>query len=271
MTESSTPRDSARSLSADGRKRPSPLAAFGCLPLVFAPYLLLVVLSLGSGWTFPNLGPDRWDFKPWRAALADSGGLVRSIATSVALSLLVGGASTTLGMIAGRALRRSTSRAVRFIVYLPFVVSPAIAAVGLYDLLVRANLAGRTLGVAVVQTWFATTLATIYFSESWSSKTDRLELLVRNLGGGEWQVWRHAVWPRARGLIGACFIQTALFAWTDYSLASLIGGGQVPTITVRLFAQLREASVNQAAAAAAVLVAPAAIACLWRSPDDEAK
>lgn len=271
MIESSTPRDTERSKSSRKGRPPLLFAALGGLPLIFAPYLLLVLLSLGTGWTFPNLGPDRWDFRPWRAALADSGGLVRSIATSVALSLAVGGASTTLGMLAGRALRRSTSTVVRFFVYLPFVVSPAIAAVGLYDLLVRANLAGRTLGVAAVQTWFATTLATIYFSESWSSKTDRLELLVRNLGGGEWQVWRHAVWPCARGLIGACFVQTALFAWTDYSLASLIGGGQVPTITVRLFAQLREASVNQAAAAAVVLLAPAAIACLWRSPDDDAK
>ncbi|MEZ6090222.1 MAG: hypothetical protein R3C05_19785 [Pirellulaceae bacterium] len=40
------------------------------------PYAWLLWLSLGSGWSYPNLGPDRIDFSPWRAFADDGSGLL---------------------------------------------------------------------------------------------------------------------------------------------------------------------------------------------------
>ena len=229
--------------------------------LVLGPYAILVLLSLGSGWTFPRMAPDRLDFLPWRNLLADQHGLGQAIGTSLSLSLAVATLSTAGGLLAGRALRRTARGPWRFAAYLPFAISPVIAGVGLYDLLVRLQLAGTPSGVILVQAVFGIAFASVYFSELWTTRTDRLEALVRNLGGSVWQVWRHAILPPSAGLIAVCFLQAALFSWLDYGLVLVVGGGQVETLTMRVFAYIREASVNQAAAASLVLVAPALAVC----------
>ena len=225
--------------------------------LVLWPYGLLLVISLGSGWTFPGLLPDRLDLAAWRHFASDRDNMAVAVATSAGLSLIVGTASTFGGLLAGRAIRRTRFRFWRFLVYLPFVISPVIVGICLYDLLIRLRLAGTIAGVVLLQSMFALSFATVFFSEFWSPRAERLEQLVRNLGGNDWAVWRHAVFPQARGLILICFLQTALSSWLDYGLVSVVGGGHVPSVTIRLFAYIREASVNQAALASLILLAPA--------------
>ena len=63
--------------------------------------------------------------------------------------------------------------------------------------------------------------------------------------------------PQCSGLIAVCFLQTCLYSWLDYGLVSVIGGGNVQTLTTRMFGYIREASVNQAAQSAIVLLTPA--------------
>jgi ABC-type spermidine/putrescine transport system permease subunit II len=119
------------------------------------------------------------------------------------------------------------------------------------------NLAGTWAGVVALQTLFALSFAAVLFSELRSPRADRLEQLVYDLGGNSWAVWRHAVLPPASGLIRICFLQTALYSWLDYGLVSIVGGGHVASVTMKLFGYLREASVNQAAQASLVLLGPA--------------
>lgn len=220
-------------------------------------YGLLVLLSLGSGWTFPNIVPDRLNFDPWKAFTSDRDGLLKAMLTSTGLSLTVGSIGTLMGLLIGRAIRRYESGTLRFLVYLPFVVSPVIAGVCLYDLLIRLRIAGTFTGVIFCQSVFATSFAAVYFSELWTRKVDRLESLVRSLGGTTWSVWRHVVIPECSGLISVCFLQTCLYSWLDYGLVSIIGGGNVQALTSRMFGYIREASVNQAAQSALILLLPA--------------
>lgn len=223
---------------------------------IISPYLLLVLISLGQGWSFPVLKPERVDLSPWLRFLADRDRLGEALATSLGMSLIVGAVGTFCGLWVGRAVRHSASRLPRFAVYLPFVLSPVIVGISLYDLMVRLNLASTFLGTVLVQLMFATSLTGVYFSEFWSPKVDRLEQLVKSLGGGRWAVMRHALWPSLSRVIAVCFVQAALFSWLDYGLVSVIGGGRVRTMTVSLFGFLREANVNQAAQAAIVLLLP---------------
>jgi putative spermidine/putrescine transport system permease protein len=226
------------------------------------PYVLLGMMSLGSGWTFPRWLPDQIDGRPWGRLLTERDGLLIAVMTSLLLSGAVGVVATGCGWWIGRAVRRSRAAVWRYLLYLPFVTSPVVMGATLFDLLVRGRLAGSWIGVALVQILFATSFAAIFFCESWTAKGDRLEQLVRTLGGNECAVWRHAIWPRTRGLLIVCFLQTALYSWVDYGLVAIVGGGQIQTITMRLFAYLREANVNQAAMAAIVLVTPAILAAL---------
>ncbi len=234
------------------------------LMLVF-PYALLVLMSLGSGWTFPRLLPDRLDFAPWQHFFSDRDGMLQAVVTSTGISLTVATLATASGLLIGRAVRRSRSLWWRLAIYLPFVISPVIAGISLYDLLVRLQLTGTLLGVVLAQAIFAAAFSAVYFSELWSPRADRLETLVRSLGGSRWSVWRHAIFPSSSGLIGVCFLQTALYSWLDYGLVSIVGGGNVDALTTKLFAYIREASINQAAQASLVLLAPALLGFLFVS------
>lgn len=236
---------------------------WACIGLMIViPYGLLVILSLGSGWSFPNLFPDRMDFAPWRHFFGNRDGLVTAFSTSLFMSLCVSATSTSLGLVAGRALRNCATFAWWLVAYLPFVLSPVIVGICLYDIQVRLGLVSTFLGVILAQFLFAFAFATIFFCEMWNPRIDRAEQLVKTLGGGPWAVWMHAILPQAKGLLAACAIQTALFSWLDFGLVSVLGGGNVNTITVRLFAYIREASVNQAAQSGIVLLIPPVAGCV---------
>lgn len=230
---------------------------------VVGTLLFLLVLSLGSGWTFPHLLPDRMDAGPWRQGLADRGGLMRSAMTSTGLSVMTAIVSTGIGFLLARCLRQASSVLMLYLLYVPFVISPVIAGICLYDLAIRLDLAGTFSGVLLVQCLFATSFATICIRSAFDNRIEKLENLVQTLGGGRLTVWRHAVWPQLRGMIGICLIQTAMYSWLDYGLAAVIGGGRVVPVTVRLFAYIREASTNQAAMAALLLMLPAVAGLLW--------
>lgn len=252
--------------SSPGERRPnfnpSALARVSLVLAVAVPYISLGVMSLGSGWTYPSLLPDRIDGSPWRRLMTARSDLLEAIGNSAVMSLLVGSLATLLGLFISRFLWRVNRPFWRYVAYLPFVLSPVVVGVTLDDLLIRVHLAGTAVGVMAAQLIFATSFSSIFWSGCWSARSERLEQLVRSLGGSEWSVWRHAIFPRVRGLGAVCFLQAALFSWMDFGLASLVGGGQVTTVTVRLFAYLREANANQAALASIILLLPAVGGCL---------
>lgn len=252
--------NAARGTRGRGPKPPFPpvVIAVGMAFVLMAPYGLLLLLSLGTGWSFPNLVPNRLDAGPWRRWALERDGLVASLMISLTLGLAVGIASTALGFFIARSFRGRPTGIWRFLAYLPFVVSPVVLGATLHRPLAWAGLAGTIAGVAAAQLTVATAMTAVYFSESWDRRAERLELLAASLGGGTLSVWRYVVWPGSRGLLLVACAQAALFSWMDYGFAAIVGGGQVPTLTVRLFATLREANVNHAALAALTLVVPAA-------------
>ena len=242
------------------------VAAFTATALLMLfPFGLLILISLGSGWSFPRLLPDRLDYAPWKHVFSDRDQMLVAMRTSVLMSLTVATFSVTGGLFIGRTIRRTRSSLAEFLVYLPFVISPVVVGICLYDLLIRMQLIGNILGVILLQTVFALSFSSVFFSELWSPRSERLEQLVRNLGGSHWDVWRHAVFPQISGLILVCFVQTALYSWLDYGIVSMIGGGSVSSVTTRLFGYIREASVNQAAQSSLILLAPALLGFLVTS------
>lgn len=234
------------------------------LILMLTPQLLLLLLSVGSGWSYPRLLPDRLDGGPWRQLLSYSGLLQAALYGGV-LSLVSGLTSTLFGLLISRSVRSSRGmlrRLSRALLLLPFVVSPVVAGVCLFDLAARTGLAGSVAGVLCGHVLFGTATAAIVLSEGWSDLAERQELLVRSFGGGTVAVWRHAVLPRTRGLLLICLLQTSLISWLDYGIVLQIGGGRVQTLTLRLFSLIRESSVNQAAFAGLLLLLPAIPAVL---------
>jgi len=234
------------------------------LVLLLTPQLLLLLLSAGSGWSYPRLLPDRLDGGPWRQLLGYSG-LLQAAVTGGLLSLVSGVMSTLFGLLISRSVRRSRGvirRLSRALLLLPFVISPVVAGVCLFDLAARTGIAGSLAGVLFGQMLFGTATAAVFLSDGWSDLAERQEQLVRSFGGGSAAVWRHAILPRTRGLLLICLLQTSLLSWLDYGIVLQIGGGRVQTLTLRLFSLIRESSVNQAALAGLLLLLPALSAAL---------
>lgn len=224
------------------------------------PWAVLLVLSLGVGWQYPSVLPETLNLLPWRMLLTQRQLLLSSLMTSLLISLTVAVLATLAGLLISRLLRQVRSAIPAFLVFLPWVISPVVAAVCLYDLFIRLGLAGTLTGVLLAQTLFATSFAAIFFMDLWTHRTDREESLIRTLGGGTWQVWQHVVLPNCRPLLLVCLVQTGLFSWLDYGLVSMIGGGHVSTLTLRLFTLIREASIHQAALASLLLTLPSLLA-----------
>lgn len=233
--------------------------------LCVLPYVVLVWLSCGSGWEWPRLVPSRMDGLAWQRALSGSNG--RAALQGAGLSLTVALCSTVSGLLISRCLSEAGSLRVRGLLYLPLLTSPAIAAGCLFDLMARIQLAGSWLGVFLVQCVYGTSFAAVLFAGVREPASRRREQLVRSLGGGDVAVWRHVVLPDVRGLLPLCLFQTALLSWLDYGLTTVVGGGRVQTLTMRLFSQIREGGVSQAAASSLLLTVPALVALLmlrWR-------
>lgn len=234
------------------------------LYLVFAIFLLniafLVLLSIGSGWTYPRLLPNRLDAAPWWICFQARSGILRGAVTALVLSVIVASLSTALGLWTGIGLKRSRSTLWLYVAYLPFVLSPVTVGLCLLDMSVRIGWVSTYLGVILAQAIFAYGFTTIFFCETWDTPMEKKVQLVIGLGGTTRDVWKHAVLPNLWPLIIVAWTQAALFSWLDYGLVSVIGGGVIPSLTLSLFAYLREASVNQAAQSALVLLLPAWIA-----------
>jgi putative spermidine/putrescine transport system permease protein len=220
----------------------------------------LLLLSVGSGWSYPRLLPDRIDAMPWWILFQGRAGILRSAATSLWISLLVASVSTALGLWTGIGLRRSRSGLWLYVAYLPFVLSPVTVGWCLLDMAIRLDLASTYAGVVLAQCIFAYGLATIFFCETWDHSLEKRVQLVAGLGGKTLDIWRHAVLPKLWPLIVVAWLQCVLFSWLDYGLVSVIGGGVVPSLTMSLFSYLREASVNQAAQSAIILLLPTLLA-----------
>lgn len=118
--------------------------------LVFAIFLLnigtLVLLSLGSGWSYPRLLPDQVDGVPWMNLFQSRSGILRSSLVSLGISSIVASVSTILGLWTGVGLRRARSKVWLYIAYLPFVLSPVTVGLCLLDMSIRLGLASTYSG-----------------------------------------------------------------------------------------------------------------------------
>src|SRR5690606_23541982 len=155
-----------RMIEAAAKRKQNFMALAGWVAvLVFgaAPLLFLVILSSGTGWTYPRLIPDRIDFAPWSRFFENRTQTAAATLTSLMLCIPGGLFSPLGGLLLSRQSRRFRSGWLIGICYLPFVISPVIFASCLYDLAVRIQLAGTPLGVILCQVVIGIGFAAVLF------------------------------------------------------------------------------------------------------------
>jgi len=232
----------------------------GIALLFLFPFAYLVLLSLARHWAFPSVWPTHVSLDNWRLLFSAQSGMLYSFGISVLISMIVAFFSTMTAFITSKYIAYNPyRRSLMLLSYFPFILSPVIYAGCIYFFFIKMNLSGTIPGVMLAQLIIAYPYAIIIFSGFWSDRLKSMEKMVITLGGNKWQAYTQVLLPAARGMLLVCFFQTYLISWFEYGLTSIIGVGQVQTLTIKVFHYINEANIYQAALASCLLILPPVI------------
>ncbi|MEI6411898.1 MAG: ABC transporter permease [Bacteroidota bacterium] len=231
------------------------LACF--LALLALPFAYLLLLSFATGWRFPALWPEGLSAENWATTMASGAGVGAALLRSVCLSGAVAAVVTMGGFVLGKALAAHPQRARwQAMAYLPYAFSPVIYAYCLQFFFLKTNLSGSLTGVWMAQILLLLPFGVLFFSNYWDARLQNMEQLVRTLGGQARDVWQRVLIPVSKTALLTVFFQSFLLSWFDYGLTSVIGLGQVKTLSVQVWQYIGEANPFFAAIGSCLLVFP---------------
>lgn len=236
------------------------LALAALFALFTLPFGYLLALSLASEWRFPGALPAGWTAAHW-LGVGDSWGA--SALTSLLLATLVGVLATSAGFVTARYLSAHPRRQLWLVLaYLPYVFSPVIYAHCVKFFFNVSDLSGSFAGVLLAQFFLTYPFAMLLFFNHFDHTMKAMEDLTYTLGGsGRAAFWRVLV-PVSKPVLLLCFFQTFLISWFEYGLTSVIGLGQVRTLTIALYQYIGEANQYVAALAGCLVCLPPLL-LLW--------
>jgi putative spermidine/putrescine transport system permease protein len=235
---------------------------------VVAPLIPLVIWSFAHRWFFPAALPTEWGWRAWNYVFSDGSQVAQALLNSAVVALAVTLLSALIGLPAGRALGLYEFRgktAVLFLILAPTIMPVIAVAMGIHVAFLRVGLADTRLGVILVHLvpvmpYMVLTLASVF-----ANYNPDYEGQARTLGARPLQVLRHvtlpAIWPGL--MVGGLF--AFIISWSQYLLTLLIGGGQVITLPVLLFAFANSGDNAITAALSLVFIAPALLLFLFTS------
>lgn len=229
------------------------------LGLLLLPFVPLVLWSFAKGWFFPALLPAAWTLRGWQYI----GDPVSQVPSALRQTILVAALVTVLALIvalpAGRALGQHRFRGkglVEFLILAPTIVPGLASAIGLHVVFVLLGLADTLFGVVLVHLIPAAPYAVLILAGAFANYDTNYEAQARTLGAGPLRTFWYVTLPA----LGPSLVVAGLFAflisWSQYGLTLLIGGGQVVTLALLLFAFASGSDQTITAALALVFVAP---------------
>lgn len=231
--------------------------------LILIPFAVLLMLSFGRNWAYPNVFPAVWTFKNWTFLVATNSHLSQSLLLSLFISLIIATVVTSLSFITSKQVAFSRFRNQWLLLaYFPYVFAPVILGACLQVLFLRMDLSGNIWGVMLAQLFISYPFGIILFMGFWNDRMRSMEQLVATLGGNQLQTYIKVLLPVAKSALLICFFQTFLISWFEYGLTTVIGVGKVQTLTVKVFQYVNEANIFYAALASCLLIFPP-IVLLW--------
>lgn len=239
---------------------PARLVVIALVAGLVLPFVPLVIWSFSQRWYFPALLPTEWSLRAWRYVFSPGSRVGAALGYSVVIGLGVTGLAVLIGVPAGRALglhQFRGKRGVEFLILTPTIVPTLAAAMGIHVAFIRYGLADSLGGVILVHLIPVLPYMTLIMSSVFANYNPDFEAQARTLGAKPMQVWRHitlpAIWPGV--LVGSLF--AFVISWSQYLLTLLIGGGQVITLPLLLFAFANSGDNPLTAALSVVFIAPA--------------
>ncbi|MGA9345083.1 MAG: ABC transporter permease subunit [Nocardioidaceae bacterium] len=235
----------------------------GLLGVMLAGLLLplapLLIWAVSGNWRYPDVLPSEVTTRGL-TLLSDPGTpALHALVTSTVIGATVAVLACLIGFPAGRALglyRFRGRRAVRFLLLAPVIVPGLAVALGLQVFFVRLGLSDTVLGVVLVQLMPTVPYAAIVFGAAFANLDVDYERQGRALGAGPARTLLFVTVPLMRPAIIVAALLTFLISWSEYVMTLLVGGGQVKTLPILLFAAIGSSDTTAAAALALLVVLP---------------
>ena len=226
--------------------------------ILVAPILLFIAYAFSTRWFFPQPFPVEWTANTFQRAIHDSH-TFSSISQGLMISILVSGSSLLLGFPAARVLglRKFRGRQLVWLIFfLPTVIPPLAIGMGLNILFLRIGLAGTIAGVVLAHIIPTLPYTIFTLSSAFARFDENYEFQALALGANPWQSFSKVTLR----LLAPSLVVAALFAflisWSQYLLTLLIGGGQVITLPILLFAAASGGNPATIATLSLLFIAP---------------
>ncbi|MBI1386082.1 MAG: ABC transporter permease subunit [Rhizobiales bacterium] len=223
------------------------------------PLLPLAIWSGAFNWFFPSLLPSVWSTRAWAYVFSPTAAILPALWNSAVIAGGTVAISLLIGIPAGRAIGLYDfrgKRLVEFLVLAPTIVPPLAVVLGIHVVFIRLGLADTMAGVILVHLIPVTPYVTMILAGVFANYDPEYEEQARTLGAGPlttiWRVMLPSIFP---GVVVAGLF-AFLISWSQYVVTLLIGGGQVQTLPLLLYAFVRSGDFAISGAIAIVFIGP---------------
>ena len=224
--------------------------------LLVSPSVYLLIKSLSVQQMFPELAPSLTS-EHWTDVLVGKSGFWRILLQSVLLSFTISVSTTSVASFLARYLFYPTqSKVWRYLVLLPFMVTPILFAISLQYYFLYIGIAGTVFGVFLAQFLYILPYAIFLQGTIWTERQYQYLDLLSSLGAKERQKWTMFIWPNYKNSLYIISFQCFLVSWFDFGWVQYIGMGRVKTLTLEVYSLIMGADIGTAAVVSGVLLVP---------------
>ena len=261
--------DPAGSPAADDDGRPVarvPGGRWFAAPLVWlavagllVPLLPLIGWAFAGKWRYPALVPHQATGRGIALLTDPRTQVLHGLALSAGIGAAVAVLAVAIGLPAGRAIgayRFRGRRGIQFLLLAPVIVPGLAVTLGLQVFFIRYGLADTVAGVIAVQLMPTIPYAATLLGAGFANLDLDYERQARALGAGPVRVLVFVTLPLLRPALVTAALFAFLISWSEYVLTLLVGGGQVQTLPLLLFAAIGSSDTTAAAALALLVIVP---------------
>lgn len=229
-----------------------------CYALLLFPPTVFILYAFATRWFYPQLWPQAWSLAPLRRQLSNPQ-TTETLGTSLLIAALVTALSLAIAYPAARTLglRRIPGRGFfELLFFLPTTVPTLAVGMGLNIFALRVGLAGTIVGVVLAQLIPVLPYTLFALIGVFARYDPHYEYQALALGVARPRVFLRVTLPLVLPGVVVATLFAFLASWSQYLLTLLIGGGQISTLPLLLFAATAGGNNTSIAILALIFILP---------------
>lgn len=202
--------------------------------MILMPIIILCIWVFVGRWSWPSLLPESFSLRALKEIISPHAKVLRTLLSSVSLSLAVAVLSAVIGTMTARALVFYDFKGKRFINFLsisPIIVPGTVFAMGIHVTFIKMNLANTVLGIIIVHLIYTLPYSVNIMKDLTKSIGSQMEIQSYVLGVSPLKSFIYVTLPLLTPGILASISMAYISSFSQYFITLLIGGGRVKTFT----------------------------------------